>query len=346
MKKWIVFGLLVFTAIALVVSSRVFFSPPPQSTSEIQVETTVSESESVESEIQDSDESDSNVAIASEQPIDAPQIDANQLFTHITALNFRRYTKAERDRTCTYLAQSLKKMGWSAKLQRFENGVNVVATRRGTDPKAGTVLVGGHYDTVAVSPGADDNGSGVAVMLEVARLFASYPTPKTLQLAFFDQEEAGLRGSLAFTTNKANLNNLRDVIVMDMVGYACYTAGCQKYPEGLPLTPPTDKGNFLAVVGDSEHLPLLDTFKKAGQPSLPPVLTLPVPFKGVLTPDVLRSDHAPFWYQGIGAVLVSDTANLRTPHYHQPSDIPANLDRPFFEGSAQVIVNAIALLLK
>lgn len=183
-------------------------------------------------------------------------------------------------------------------------------------------------------------------MLELARLFGSRPTPRTLQLVLFDQEERGLRGSTAFVFNEPHLENLRGVIVMDMIGFACYTAGCQRYPNGLTITPPTNKGDFLAVIGDSEHLPLLDIFQQVGQPDLPSVLTLPVAFKGMLTPDTLRSDHAPFWYQGIGAVLVSDTANLRTPHYHQPSDTPPTIDRSFFRGSAQIVVNATTALLE
>ncbi len=65
-----------------------------------------------------------------------------------------------------------------------------------------------------------------------------------------------------------------------------------------------------------------------------------IPIKGVLTPDTLRSDHAPFWYQGIGAVLVTDTANLRNPHYHQPTDIVEDIARQFFLGSAQLILNS------
>ncbi len=288
----------------------------------------------------------SSVAVVSKPELHPPRVSSKQLFAHIKALNYKRYTESERDRTRDYLIASLKKWGWLPKLQSFEGGVNILAERKGTAPEAGRVLVAAHYDTVAVSPGADDNNTGVAVVLELARIFSSHPTPLTLQLAFFDQEERGLRGSVAFVTNEPNLENLRGVIVMDMIGFACYTAGCQRYPEGLPVTPPTNRGDFLAVVGDSEHLPLLSTFAKSSQPGLPSVLTLPVPFKGMLTPDTLRSDHAPFWYQGIGAVLVSDTANLRTPHYHKPSDKPPTLDRAFFNGSAQVVVNATTALLK
>jgi len=151
-----------------------------------------------------------------------------------------------------------------------------------------------------------------------------------------------LRGSLAFTANKANLANLNGVVVMDMIGFGCYTPNCQKYPPGLPVFAQRDRGDFLAVVGDAEHLQLLNAFNSATLP----VITLPIPLKGLFTPDVLRSDHAPFWYQGIGAVLVTDTANLRSPHYHQSSDTVANIDRSFFTGAAQVVVNATYRLLQ
>jgi Zn-dependent M28 family amino/carboxypeptidase len=333
MRKWFWLALLVLVVMAMVITSSGFFQPHPSS-----LETGFKPAPtSVES-------SNSNAAAIPQ--VTSPNVDAKQLIRHIKALNFKRYTKESRDRARNYLTQSLKKLGWSSTLQPFEGGVNIFAQRQGTDPEAGAVLVAAHYDTVPGSPGADDNASGVAVVLEVARLFGSRPTPRTLQLAFFDQEELGLRGSIAFAANEAHLSNLRGVIVMDMVGFACYTVGCQRYPAGLPIIPPTNRGDFLAVVGDSEHLPLLEAFHQSGQPDLPPVLTLPVPLKGMLIPDTLRSDHAPFWYHGVGAVLLTDTANLRTPHYHQPSDTPATLHLSFFTGAAQIVVNATTRLLE
>jgi Peptidase family M28 len=276
----------------------------------------------------------------------APQVSVDKLLAHIQKLNFQRYTTTERSQTRTYITTELRKLGWIPKQENFSGGVNIFAERLGTDKAAGAILVAAHYDTVAFSPGADDNATGVAVVLEVARLLGSLSTPRTLQLAFFDKEEAGLLGSRAFVTKEARLQNLRGVIVMDMVGYACYTAGCQKYPVGLPVTPPSDKGDFLAIIGDAEHLPLLNAFQNSNQANLPPVLTLPIPFKGLLTPDTLRSDHAPFWYLGVGAVLVTDTANLRTPHYHQPSDIPVTIERSFFTGAAQIVLNTTTALLE
>ncbi|HCF30004.1 MAG TPA: peptidase M28 [Cyanobacteria bacterium UBA11049] len=331
MKKWIGLALLVLVMVGVVNSSKFL---PHQSSRRFQQQITVVQ------------QSKASTANAASMYVNTLKVSREKLLAHIRALNYRRYTEAERDRTRAYLIQSLKQLGWKTELQTFENGVNIFAQRQGTDPKAGSILVGAHYDTVSVSPGADDNATGVAVVLEVARLLGSRPTARTLQLALFDREELGLLGSRAFVANEKHLENLQGAIVMDMVGFACHKVGCQKYPQGLPVVPPSDRGDFLAVVGDMEHATLLDAFQPSGQDSLPPVLTLPVPLKGMLMPDTLRSDHAPFWYRGVGAVLLTDTANLRTPHYHQPSDTPATLDKSFFTASAQLVVNATTKLLE
>lgn len=332
MKKWIGLALLVLVVVGVVNSSK--FLPHRSSSRRFQQQITV---------VQPSKASTANAA---SMYVNTLKVSREKLLAHIRALNYRRYTEAERDRTRSYLRKSLKQLGWKPELQTFEGGVNIFAQRQGTDAKAGSILVGAHYDTVPTSPGADDNATGVAVVLEIARLLGSRPTPRTLQLALFDREELGLLGSRAFVADEKHLENLQGAIVMDMVGFACHKVGCQKYPQGLPVVPPSDKGDFLAVVGDMEHATLLDAFQPSGQDSLPLVLTLPVPLKGMLMPDTLRSDHAPFWYRGVGAVLLTDTANLRTPHYHQPSDTPATLDKSFFTASAQLVVNATTKLLE
>ncbi len=338
MKQNIGFVLLMSIGIAVaILFGNHFFSQSkePAFINSIKIETPLPKKES-ETATVESQQIESNI----------PQVSSERLFSDVQQLSFQRFTASERRRTRNYIINELKKLGWKPSLEQFQTGINVFAEKQGTDSEAGAILIGAHYDTVFKSPGADDNASGVAVLLEIARLFNSRSTPRTLQLAFFDKEEAGLLGSRAFVTNTARLNNLRGVIIMDMVGYACYTPGCQKTPSGFPITPISDKGDFLAVVGDTEHLPLLNSFKKIEISSnLPPIFTLPVPLKGVLTPDVLRSDHAPFWLQGIGALLVTDTANLRSPYYHQPSDTTANIERNFFIGAAQLVVNAINYLL-
>jgi Peptidase family M28 len=291
--------------------------------------------------------SENSQAIAAEiTSVTAPQIDTDRIFSHIESLAYERFSEVNRDQARSYIIQTLKEYGFSAISIPFDGGVNIFAERAGTHPKAGAILVGAHYDTVPGAPGADDNATGVATVLEVARLLGSTSTPRTLQLAFFDLEEAGLLGSLAFAASETNPETLRGAIILDMVGFACQTPGCQRYPKGLPTGALPDTGNFLAALGDAEHLPLLNAVSAARSENLPPVVSLPIPVRGVLTPDLLRSDHAPFWFQGIGAVMVTDTANFRNPNYHQPSDLPETIDRSFFQGAAQIVVNATAALLE
>jgi Zn-dependent M28 family amino/carboxypeptidase len=274
-----------------------------------------------------------------------PRVNADRLLADLQALAGDRFSETGRNRARQYIMQSLLAAGWTPQQHEFIGGINLYAERQGSDATGETLLIGAHYDAVQQSPGADDNATAVAAVLEIARLFADYAGVKTLQLVFFDQEEAGLVGSFNFVRDKVAPDRFQGAIILEMLGYACQTAGCQQYPSMLPITPPTTQGNFLAVIGDQGHMSLIDSFVHAGQPALPQVLTLPVPLLGPLTPHLLRSDHAPFWQQGLGAVMVTDTANFRNPHYHQQSDTPDTIDPEFFVGSTQLVVNAVSQLL-
>ena len=131
-----------------------------------------------------------------------------------------------------------------------------------------------------------------------------------------------------------------------MVGYACREAGCQNYPPRLPVQTLPQTGDFLAVLGLSTHTDLIGAFVLSAQKHWPLVLSLPIPQPTLnFFPDLLRSDHAPFWDKNIPAVFVTDTANFRNPNYHTPQDLPDTIDASFLAGSAQHIVNAIATLL-
>jgi Zn-dependent M28 family amino/carboxypeptidase len=286
---------------------------------------------------------------------EAPAVDQAKLMAHVQALAFERATLADRDRTRTYITTQLKQAGWTVESQSYEyrptengrayQGVNLVAHRPGQTLSQERILVGAHYDSVPGSPGADDNTTGVAIALEMARLFDQQPTPRTLTLAFFDQEESGLVGSSAFVDRAENRDGLQGAIILEMLGYTCEQEGCQKVPAELGVTPPSPNGDFVAVVVDQEHAHLLAAFKRQNQPEQLPFLGLPVPFKGALTPIVLLSDHTPFWLKGIGAVMVSDTAFLRNPHYHQTTDVPASLNPDFLANSAQLVAKATNDLL-
>lgn len=263
----------------------------------------------------------------------------------LKALNFERYTPAELKQTRDFMTQTLTTAGWTVSEQPFDTGVNVVADRPGTDPNAGTLLIGAHYDSVKGSPGADDNATGVVVALEVARLLGDRKTVRPLRIVLFDQEEAGLVGSYAYAQRRENLQGLEGVVILEMLGYTCSTPGCQYKPVEFKIDLPSDRGDFLAIAGDTEHLPLLNAFRENHQSNLPAVVTVPIPFKGLLTPVILRSDHTPFWFEGIGAVMLTDTAHLRNPHYHRRTDTPESLDPAFLAGNAQTVVNAVTDLL-
>ncbi|MBD2088789.1 M28 family peptidase [Microcoleus sp. FACHB-1515] len=312
---WVAFGLAVFLSLAIAWQWK--WSPRPQA---IEV----------------------NFAQAQINP---PTLNADRLWNDLRSLAFRRYAGIDRSRARRYILRSLTEAGWTPQAQTFAQGVNIVAERLGTNPAAGKILLGAHYDSVATSPGADDNATAVATVLEAARLFSTIDTPRSLQLVLFDEEETGLLGSSAFV-DRLQSDELQGAVILEMLGYACYESGCQQYPGNLPIDPPTDRGDFLAILGDRGHMPLIHSFEQAQRSNLPPIVTLPVPLARFLPPDLLRSDHAPFWKNGFGAVLVTDTANFRTPHYHQPSDTIDTIDRSFFTGAAQLVVNALTTLLQ
>jgi hypothetical protein len=280
-----------------------------------------------------------------------PQVNRQRLWSFLEAIAHERFRPEQRQQARTTLQTQLELAGWQVKLQPFEQGgqagINLVAERRGLNPRAGTLIVGAHYDTVPGSPGADDNGSAVAALLELAHLFGpkTYPAQaRGLRLVLFDLEESGLLGSFAYAGNPTNLDQVAGVIVLEMLGYTCKTPGCQRVPANLQLQLPSPVGDFITIVGDTEHLPLLQSFQ-AASPGQPAILALPVPFKGALLPDVLRSDHAPFWLQEVGAVMVTDTANFRNPHYHQPSDTIATLDPEFLTATTQLVAHTTHRLL-
>ncbi len=298
------------------------------------------------------------------------KVDEARLMAHIDAIAQPRHTQIQKAAARRYITTQMIDYGLIPIEQPYAQanltGTNIVVTIPGADPGAETVVLGAHYDTVEGSPGADDNGSAIATLLEAARIFSSqqFPgkaspsqpdtvkLPNTLKLVFFDQEEqqidgSGLLGSLAFTERAENMARVKGAVILDMVGYACHTAGCQSYPMNLPLSNLPETGNFLVVLGQSTHTDLIDAFVQSAQVSEPLVLTLPLPQATLqLFPDLLRSDHAPFWHKSIPAVFVTDTANFRNPHYHSDQDTPETIDPLFLKGSAQHVVNAVATLLQ
>ncbi|QRM36117.1 M28 family peptidase (plasmid) [Microvirga sp. VF16] len=207
----------------------------------------------------------------------------------------------------------------------------------------GFILVGAHYDAVPGSPGADDNGSALAVLLEMASAFFDKPARRPMRLAAFDLEEADRRGSVAYAQHLRDQREpLALMVALEMLGYRDSRPGSQQYPAGLHHFYP-DRGDFIGLIGNLRTLPVLWELARVMRKSVPCEF-LPVPSRGRIVPDTRRSDHASFWDRGNPAIMVTDTANMRNPHYHKVSDRIETLDIEFLAGVCSGLIAGLSAL--
>jgi hypothetical protein len=230
-----------------------------------------------------------------------------------------------------YVAGELARSRW--RVRRQEVGptrahVNVVADTAPRDAGDRLLVIGAHYDSVAGSPGADDDASGVAALLEIARLLG--PAQAGVRLVAFTNEEAPLgrgesRGSLvAARESRAAGEPLLGMLSLEMLGYYTDAPGSQRHPAPVGVFFP-DVGSYLAWIANPASRGLLHETIAAFRAATPlPAEGIAVPER--LVPHVRRSDHASYWDQGYPALLVTDTAEFRNPHYHRESDRPETLD--------------------
>ena len=246
-----------------------------------------------------------------------------------------------------YLATQFSKSGWSTNSQLVSAWGkvyrNVVATKYPGRQKQGgelsPLLIGAHYDTVSGSPGADDNASGLAVLLEIASCLRARLLARPVWLVAFCLEEQDRLGSQAFASRlKAEGRELAGAIILECVGFAKSEAGTQQVPPAVPVAVPT-QGDFLAIVGNeaSKSLVLqLEQDARQHEPRLK-TLSLLVPGRGEAMPHTRRSDHASFWDAGYPAVMLTDTANFRNPHYHRETDTMDTLNLEFLSNVATTV---------
>jgi Zn-dependent M28 family amino/carboxypeptidase len=267
----------------------------------------------------------------------------DRLRAHVAALVGERHPLTARSallKAQQYLTTHLAACGLTVSTHAFQalGGTyrNVIGTRpasansaRGSSTDA-PLIVAAHYDTVAGSPGADDNASGLAAMIEIAERLRSVPLARPVRFIAFCLEEHNLLGSLAYVaTLQATKQSIHGAIVLECVGY---TAMSQVAPPGTPVAVPTT-GDFLAVVGNEASAGLVKIVHTAGRLGAADLKMVPllVPGQGESLPDTRRSDHAAFWQHGYPAVMLTDTANFRNPHYHQPTDRLETLNFQFLE---------------
>lgn len=241
------------------------------------------------------------------------------------------------DQAENYVRQAFQDAGLSITEQAYDYGgrrvANLIADLPGERTDAPPYIVAAHYDTVIGTPGADDNASAVAVMIELARRAAANPPKAPLRFVAFTMEEPP-----AFTTHQQGSRIFLDrltraggevagAIILEMVGV---TTPRQQYPFFLKWAGYSEKGDFIGVVGNRASRAfgkqVLSGMRR--NPALP-VESLFVWFNGWILPDTRLSDHASFWDRDIPALMVTDTAYFRNRNYHGPGDRADTLDYAF-----------------
>jgi hypothetical protein len=248
-----------------------------------------------------------------------------------------------------YLTTTLEAMGYRTELMNHTPMMdhimgNVVAELRGNARPEEIVIVGAHYDTLPEVPGANDNGSGVAGTLELARMFAgkAQAQARTLRFVlFFNEESVSPWGAEEYAKQcRAKNEKIVGMFSLETIGYYTDEPDTQKYPWPLSLFYPST-GNFVAFVGSVDYRGFLHKSAAAFRDHAK------FPSRGIAAPgflkDATRSDHAPFWTQGYPAVMITDTANFRYRDYHEPTD---TAEKVKYEHLARVVDGLRSMLME
>jgi Zn-dependent M28 family amino/carboxypeptidase len=237
------------------------------------------------------------------------------------------------DRAARYIADALAATGLLVARDVFDAGqgnvANLSVTARGTETDAPMVLVGAHYDSCHGTPGADDNASGVAGLLELAARLASTPARGPVRFVAFANEEAPYfatpaMGSLRCSTDaRARGERISLMLSLEMLGYFTDAPRSQRYPPLYGIGRPK-QGNFIGVVGKLGSGGLLRRIERAFKQASS--LGIQIASAPEWVEGVSLSDHWAFWQAGYPAVMVTDTAFYRNPHYHTQTDTWDTLD--------------------
>jgi hypothetical protein len=246
-----------------------------------------------------------------------------------------------------HIARELAAAGYAVTRQAFEaEGVvcqNIEAELRGLSKAGQIVVIGAHYDSVDEAPGADDNASGVAAMLALARRFAGTRPARTIRFVAFVNEEppnfqTATMGSWQYAKRSyERKENVVAMLSLEAVGYYRDAPGSQQYPPPLSFLYP-DRGDFIAFVANTGSRSLLrrslSSFRRHAR----------FPSEGAALPAFVReagwSDQWSFWQFGYPALMVTDTAVFRNPHYHVATDTPETLD---YERTARVVEGLVGV---
>jgi Zn-dependent M28 family amino/carboxypeptidase len=250
-------------------------------------------------------------------------------------------------------ADRLTELGYTVERYDFGDGVNVIGRLPGTTRPDEVVIVSAHYDSIPNSNGADDNASGVAAVLETARLLAGEKHARTLLMACWDQEEPAVYGSYVYANREKNKNTaIKVAYIYDEIGSSDDEPNSQRFPSGFDTLYPAEaqklranqyRANFVLLVFDQRAQPwalaIADQAKKVGLPSM----QLEVNLDGKTPSDLQGSDHASFWKEGYPAIEINDTSEYRNPYKHTKLDTIKTLNPDF---SIKIISSVVASVRK
>ena len=269
---------------------------------------------------------------------------AGRLRDHVQAIASREHNPdhpAAYESVATYIEEALAKTGYAVQRQPVETAKNlsrnIEVEISGSRPQPGIVIVGAHYDSVSGAPGANDNGSGVAAVLELARLLHSWKPVHTWRLVLFANEElpyfqTELMGSHAYAKrSKARRERIVAMYSLETIGYYSEEPRSQHYPFPLGYFYP-DRGNFVAFVANLASRELLHRTIRAFRAHAK------FPSEGAAAPAFIPgvdwSDQWAFWRESWPALMITDTAPYRYPYYHTAHDTPDKVD---YERLARVV---------
>jgi Zn-dependent M28 family amino/carboxypeptidase len=243
--------------------------------------------------------------------------------------------------TANWLFETFDALGYQVRrLGRYSNILALPRMRLSE-----VILVGAHYDSVPMCPGADDNGSAVAAMLSCAAACSLWRPLLPVAFVAFNCEEEGLKGSRDFVQSflpEADFS-VGCAHILEMVGYASSEPNSQRVPTGLPIEI-SNVGDFLGLLANGNSRSAMDFIMERAGAYVPelPVSGLNVKL-GVekFFPVLARSDHAPFWDKKIPAVMWTDTSEFRNHNYHRHTDTPDTLNYTFLKRITQLLTASV-----
>ncbi|QCR25053.1 M28 family peptidase [Pontibacter sp. SGAir0037] len=278
---------------------------------------------------------------------------ADRLYKDVAALTSiepaRHYQNYESlEKATSYITEQLQQLGLTVTEQPFKVDGHTYKNISALLPGAGEarVVVGAHYDVCGDQPGADDNASGIAGLLETARLLTTLPAlPYPIELVAFCLEEPPFFATenMGSAVHAKSLHQagtrVKSMICYEMIGYFSDVPGSQRFPDETLKQYYPHEGNFIAVVGNAGQQEFTQRFQKLMQPHAA------IDVQAVNLPQayglVGLSDHRNYWKYGIEAIMINDSSFLRNPNYHQKTDTIDTLD---FKRMAEVVTGTTRAL--